>query len=155
MVQIVGTETIRNFSLDEFMPRGEYEQVNIPKTQQTDARQVVFRVVPSGPTKVLRVTDNNTHLYNYIEDSDYLTKKTKSQYRLNLMKENEVSQFELRVELSQIGVSIVDDTPQELMYISLFNVHLDVLATNLNQQLALNVGRFQVYFLSLPHTSLY
>jgi len=86
MVQIVGTETIRNFSLDEFMPRGEYEQVNIPKTQQTDARQVVFRVVPSGtaisslicclnlgispclgPTKVLRVTDNNTHLYNYIE----------------------------------------------------------------------------------------
>lgn len=119
-----------------------------------------------------------------------------------LLTQDEVNQFELHMDLSgyvlhcsslyiqivdlpseparadfyscrSVGISLIDDTPQELMYLSLANLHvrptptstnspraglskltpyplftsraqLDVLATNLNQQLELHVGRFQV-----------
>jgi hypothetical protein len=53
-MRIEGTEQVHEFSLDEFTPRREYNEIVIPKTQYRDLRRILIRVLPSGTGPMLR-----------------------------------------------------------------------------------------------------
>jgi hypothetical protein len=48
VLKIEGADRSYEFSLDEFTPRREYNEIVIPKTKYRDLRRILLRVLPSG-----------------------------------------------------------------------------------------------------------
>jgi vacuolar protein sorting-associated protein 13A/C len=93
------------------------------------AKEKVFlrlSVSIDGPTKVLRITD-----LNRMQDSDSLPEA-----------QNYQNQFE--VELSEAGISLIDNTPQELLYFSFKNINYDYMSSITEQIHEFRIKQFQV-----------
>lgn len=51
--------------------------------------------------------------------------------------------LELNISLAGVGISLIDDTPQELLYLSLRQISVDVVVSDLNQYLEVTIANAQ------------
>jgi vacuolar protein sorting-associated protein 13A/C len=136
---------------------GEYtfdrlQNLGAPKARN---RSYLFlRVVAQGPTRVLQIFDsrNSTSNPSPLEQLRGLKTKEIPQVKdsLSMMPTNSITEkvssvlFDISLGIKSIGISIVDHTPQELIFLSFSNVKVDHTTSIDQESLSINLERFQI-----------
>ncbi len=98
-------------------------------------------VTLEGPTRVLRLTDDDVH---GVSDGHTRALKVLNKERQVPPSPPNSQSFELEVDMHSLGVSVVTLGPKELLYLSCQRIHLALSATRLQQAVELLIDHFQV-----------
>ncbi|OQS04828.1 vacuolar protein sorting-associated protein [Thraustotheca clavata] len=90
------------------------------------------QVLADGPTRVLRLTD-------LLTQSPVVASKPSVVKEEGLLQYVPLPKATVKVRLQSIGISVVDATPVELLYMYLENVQLGALSSTKNEQLAMQL----------------
>ena len=92
---------------------------------------LIIRLIAQGPTRVLCIHDHRTSL------NPGITSKTEPAFRKSDL-------FKLYMNIDSIGISIIDQTPQELIYVSITDLFVEHIKSVGEDSLKTEVGRVQV-----------
>lgn len=126
-----------SMSSDAWEKIGMFTFERIEQLKHTSRPYLMLKIVTQGPTRVLQIFD--TRMSN-----QSLTNNNNN--RLSLTGINPVDSMVLRlnVMIRAIGISIVDQTPQELLFVSLANVSAETQVAKSSLEVLFGVGRLQI-----------
>ena len=120
-----GTGLIREFQLDEL---GEYPSVDTTDMYTQERLILKCEVLAEGPTKVLRVREE----------------KKEARTDLGEKEEEEEVSMACVVSIGHIGVSVINEVPEELLFLSVSNIEFDYSFSNLNTKAEFRIGHLQL-----------
>jgi len=160
IVNIRNTDVRKKYSLESFWQNPPIVLGAVYKNNKLyrGERKIWAECHATGPTITLTFTDMNTNkLYGKETKSKSrdleLTASTRKGSRKRAgqdavekrkMGHTESIQMELRSTINSLGISLIDDTPQEIIFMQLTQISIDVMATDDNQYLVLSVGGAQI-----------
>jgi hypothetical protein len=112
--------------------------VSRARTQRT-ALKLRPVVTLEGPTRVLRLTDDDVHGV-----PERALRRVHTEGQVPPPSPPNSQSFELEVDMHSLGVSVVTLGPKELLYVSCQRIHLALSATRLQQAVELLIDHFQV-----------
>lgn len=135
----------------------------IPAYIGSDGTRLLLEVQAQGPKKVLIVTDGSVSpsllgskalsapAYKPIsaasssaQESVSLDAEDKGLMSVGSEPPKRIVSMHLKVSLKGIGVSVIDATPQELLYFTLQTLYADITISNLDQEVELKIGMAQL-----------
>jgi hypothetical protein len=120
-----GTGLIREFQLDEL---GEYPSVDTTDTVTQERLILKCEVLAEGPTKVLRIREEK--------------KEARTDF-LETVEEEEIT-MACVISLSNIGFSVINEIPEELLFLSVSNIEFEYSYSNLNTKAEFRIGYLQL-----------
>jgi hypothetical protein len=128
----------------------------LPGYVASDGTKLAFEVQAQGPKKVLIITStaplgssSNTVISaaTIASSSSAIAldaAETGSNAEALTSSPDRVVHMNLKVSLKGVGVSVVDATPQELLYFTLQSIYADVQASNVDQSVEVKIGMAQL-----------
>ncbi|KAK9757453.1 hypothetical protein RND81_01G163800 [Saponaria officinalis] len=143
VVEVPGERIIGSFTLDDIK---EYAPVRLSSTSVSSEKQertLLSSVHAEGAMKVLSIIDSSRHAFGEVKSSSSVLfgKKTEPKER----KDN-VFRYKdkISIRMSCIGVSVMDSSPQELLYVSAKDIKVDCLQDMEQQRFSLQVSSLQI-----------
>ncbi|KAK9757470.1 hypothetical protein RND81_01G164400 [Saponaria officinalis] len=143
VVEVPGERIIGSFTLDEIK---EYAPVRLSSTSVSSEKQertLLSSVHAEGAMKVLSIIDSSRHAFGEVKSSSSVLfgKKIEPKER----KDN-VFRYKdkISIRMSCIGVSVMDSSPQELLYVSAKDIKIDCLQDMEQQRFSFQVSSLQI-----------
>eukprot|EP00850_Spirogloea_muscicola_P003009 SM000012S25271 [mRNA] locus=s12:33265:51265:+ [translate_table: standard] len=134
--------TLGTYQLDEVKQHG---QTTLAATAQRPERHLQVSISSEGPTRVLKVMDLDLHV---VEDNpevaSFSNKYQKATAAGFVPPSLQFLESEVNITLDKIGISIIDSTPQEIVYASVQGLSCCYQKGHLQQLLDVQVQALQV-----------
>ena len=112
---------------------GSFDFDKLQSIEQSTNDNLHLRVIAQGPTRVLQIFDKRSDLTNNVSSK---TSKVDSK--------ESVIPFRMSSSIGHFGVSIIDKSPQELLYVRLSKLQLEYSMRNGGDEISLQVDRLQL-----------
>ncbi|XP_058105019.1 intermembrane lipid transfer protein VPS13 isoform X6 [Magnolia sinica] len=140
VLEVPGERVIGSYSLDDVR---EHIPVYLSSTSEKPERRLFLSIRAEGATKVLSIIDSNYHILKDVKESVFPGFKEKK--KLDQRTETHVDFSErVTVHVSFIGISLIDSSPQELVYICARDTQIDVLQSLDRQKISFQMSLLQI-----------
>ncbi|XVE86346.1 hypothetical protein DITRI_Ditri18aG0027900 [Diplodiscus trichospermus] len=139
-IEVPGERVVGSFALDDLK---EYMPVHLQSTSEKPERMLLLSVRAEGATKVLSIIDSTYHV---LKDSrDQSTIRFQEKQKQEEKQEKSVTYKEkFSLTIPYIGISLVNSSPQELLFASAKNIKLDLLQSIDHQKLSCQISSLQI-----------
>lgn len=144
---------------DEWQEVGDFSFDRIEALAHNGPEYLAMQIITQGPTRVLQIRD--TRIYSSATSllrvpSQFTASSDRKKSLLSTTSLTDFTLFRLSLSINLIGLSIIDQIPQEVLYISLSNIAVEQLLARSQHTVNLSVGRLQIdnQLLSTPYPSL-
>ncbi|KAL9243679.1 hypothetical protein vseg_017537 [Gypsophila vaccaria] len=143
VVEVPGERIIGSFALDDIKEYAPVRLSSISLSPEKHERTLLPSVHAEGAMKVLSIIDSSSHAFGEVKKSSSVLfgKKTETrEEKDNVFRYKE----KISIRLSCIGVSIVDSSPQELLYASAKDIKIDCLQDIEQQRFSFQISCLQI-----------
>ncbi|XP_027919445.1 uncharacterized protein LOC114177994 isoform X3 [Vigna unguiculata] len=140
IVEVPGERVLGSYDLDDVK---EYMPVCLPSTSEKPERTFYLSVHAEGATKVLSVLDSNYHIFNDVKKSSAAHATEKRLYDQNVVRASEYKE-KISIFVPYIGISLIDSYPQELLFVCIRDVQMNLLQSLDRQCLSLLISSLQI-----------
>ncbi|KAF5748859.1 putative vacuolar protein sorting-associated protein 13B-like isoform X3 [Tripterygium wilfordii] len=140
IVEVPGERVIGSYALDDLK---EHVPVHLPSTSEKPERTLLISVKAEGATKVLSIIDSSYHVLKDMKDnsSPWFKEKRKHEHK----QEEFVGYKErLLITIPQIGVSLINSFPKELVFACAQNITVDLLQSMDQQKIYFQISSLQI-----------
>ncbi|KAL2321117.1 hypothetical protein Fmac_030086 [Flemingia macrophylla] len=140
IVEVPGERVLGSYDLDDVK---EYMPVYLPSTSEKPERTFYLSVHAEGATKVLSVLDSNYHILNDVKKSSVPHATEKWSYDRNLVRASEYKE-KISIFVPYIGISLIDSYPQELLFVCIKDIQMNLLQSLDRQYFSLLISFLQI-----------
>ncbi|KAK7315042.1 hypothetical protein VNO77_33574 [Canavalia gladiata] len=140
IVEVPGERVLGSYALDDVK---EYIPAYLPSTSEKPERTFYLSVHAEGATKVLSVIDSNYHIFNDVKKSSVPHAGGKRLHGHNLVRVSEYKE-KISIFVPHIGISLIDSYPQELLFVCIKDIQVNLLQSLDRQCLSLLISFLQI-----------
>ncbi|XP_062008854.1 uncharacterized protein LOC133725578 isoform X1 [Rosa rugosa] len=139
-VEVPGKRVLGSYALDDVK---EYSPVQLPSSPEKPERTLHISIHVEGATKVLHVIDSSYHVLNDNRSISLPHLKEKGKHE---QKQDKFIGFMERISvfIQQIGISLINIHPQELLFICAKSITVDLVQSLDQQKLSFQIALLQI-----------
>ncbi|KAK4756247.1 hypothetical protein SAY87_006374 [Trapa incisa] len=139
VLEVPGERILGSFALDDMM---QTMTVHLPATLEKPERTLIVSARAEGATKVLSIIDSSYHVY--IDSKDLSNNLTNKKRKPEQKQDNSDYNEKISISIPYIGVSLINSNSQELLFICLRGVIVNLLQNMDQQKLSCQVSSLQI-----------